>query len=287
MFPGTAVALLLTDAQISESIIPTAMAFCSLCLIASANYVINEWLDREFDKHHPIKKNRPSASGKVRGFYVAIEYSALVAGGLALAAQLPVEFIYFSILLLISGIAYNVTPIRTKDRVYLDVLSEAINNPLRFMLGWSAIVSSSLPPSSILLAYWMGGAFLMAIKRFAEYRHIGSPDQAGLYRRSFRFYTEESILVSAFFYGLCSSLFLGIFLIKYRIEFLFSFPFFALLFAWYLSIGLRSSSTAQTPEKLYRERRFIAYLVLLVCILIALFVVDIPYIDGLLEPSEY
>ena len=29
------------------------------------------------------------------------------------------------------GVAYNVPPVRTKDRAYLDVLSESVNNPLR------------------------------------------------------------------------------------------------------------------------------------------------------------
>lgn len=30
--------------------------FFATCFIASANYVINEWLDAEFDKYHPTKK---------------------------------------------------------------------------------------------------------------------------------------------------------------------------------------------------------------------------------------
>jgi len=43
------------------------------------------------------------------------------------------------------GLVYNVPPLRTKDRQYLDVLSESINNPLRFMLGWTAVIGSLLP----------------------------------------------------------------------------------------------------------------------------------------------
>jgi hypothetical protein len=35
------------------------------------------------------------------------------------------------------GIFYNVRPMRTKDRAYLDVISESINNPLRLMIGWA------------------------------------------------------------------------------------------------------------------------------------------------------
>ena len=32
------------------------LGILSICLLASSNYVINEWLDAEFDKFHPEKK---------------------------------------------------------------------------------------------------------------------------------------------------------------------------------------------------------------------------------------
>ena len=72
-------------------------------------------------------------------------------------------------LLLVMGLVYNVEPVRSKDKAYIDVLSESINNPLRLLLGWSAIIDSALPPISVLVSYWMGGAYLMAIKRYAEF----------------------------------------------------------------------------------------------------------------------
>ncbi len=287
MLPGVALAALLTQTELSAFFPTLLIAVFSTCLVASANYVINEWLDREFDRHHPLKSTRPSAAGRLEAKFIVLEYIILCAIGLGLATQVSTEFLTFSILLLAMGIAYNVKPFRTKDRVYLDVLSESINNPLRFLLGWFVVASHALPPSSVLLAYWTGGAFLMTVKRFAEYRFIGDPETAGLYRRSFRFYTEEKLLVSSLFYGMCSAFFLGIFLIKYRIEFIISFPFLALLFAWYLAIGFRSKSAAQTPEKLYREKKFIVFVILVVAVLTTLFIVDIPTIGWLVESVEY
>jgi 4-hydroxybenzoate polyprenyltransferase len=67
------------------------------------------------------------------------------------------------------GIFYNVRPFRTKELAYLDVLSESINNAIRLMIGWFIVTPVYLPPVTIVLGYWMGGAFLMATKRFAEY----------------------------------------------------------------------------------------------------------------------
>jgi hypothetical protein len=58
----------------------------------------------------------------------------------------------------------------------------------------SGVGSGVLPPASALLAYWMGGALLMAIKRYSEYRGIGDPARAALYRRSFARYTPRTRL---------------------------------------------------------------------------------------------
>jgi decaprenyl-phosphate phosphoribosyltransferase len=287
MGPGFVLALLFTGIKISNAIAPVFIAVLSTCLVTSANYVINEWLDAGYDHHHPTKWSRPSASGQVKARYVYLEYVLLSIAGLTLASLLTREFVIFSVFLLVMGLIYNVRPIRSKDRVYLDVLSESVNNPLRLLLGWSALISGSLPPSSIVIAYWMGGAFLMAVKRYAEFRAIGNAEQAGMYRRSFRYYTEEKLLLTSFFYALSSALFLGIFLIKYRIELLLSFPLFALLFVWYLAIGMKPYSQSQDPEKIYRERGFMAYVVFLGIVVMLLLIVDIPWLQFLVERLTY
>jgi hypothetical protein len=128
----------------------------------------------------------------------------------------------------------------------------------------------------------MGGAFLMATKRFAEYRLIGDPERAGLYRRSFKYYTENSLLISMFFYAITCAFFLGIFLIKNRIEMLVSFPFFALLFAWYLKIGLLKDSPVQGSEKLYTRKYFMTYLVLFAALICSLMFIDLPWLNWFL-----
>jgi 4-hydroxybenzoate polyprenyltransferase len=287
MLPGTALAILFLHIPLVRAVWPTLIAILSTCLLASANYVINEWLDAEFDRHHPRKRFRPSAAGRIKASLVALEYLALMGVGLALAALLSPEFVFWAVALLVMGVLYNVRPFRLKDKVYLDVLTESVNNPLRLLLGWSAIAPGILPPSSSLLTYWFGGAFLMAVKRYAEYRSIGNPKQAALYRRSLGYYTEKKLLLSAFFYALTSALFLGVFLIKYRIEFLLTFPLFALLFVWYLALGMRPHSTTQHPEKLYLEKGFLAYVVVLCVTVFVLFIVDIPSLQVLTESVIY
>lgn len=283
MLPGAALALVVDDQAGMEALPALALGVMSACLIASANYTINEYLDGEFDRYHPTKSARPTAQGRIKRQYVLVQYLALIVAGLGLASLLHPVFAYAAIFLLIMGILYNVKPVRTKDRAYVDVLSESINNPIRLVLGWAAISTIALPPSSLLLSYWMGGAYLMAMKRCAEYRMINDPARAAKYRKSFGVYTEQSLLLSSFFYALTSVFFLGIFLIKYRIEFILSFPFFALLFVWYQSIALRPNSTAINPEKLYLEPKFVGYVVFLVGLVLVLFLVEIPGLKYLID----
>src|SRR3546814_13859550 len=119
----------------------------------------------------------------------------------------------------------------------------------------------------------MGGAFLMTVKRFAEYRNItGSHGREALhlYRRSFRHYTEKRLLVVSFLYAQMAAFFLAVFLIKYRVEYLISFPLFALLFATYLWIGLKEDSTAQAPERLLKEPVLVTVVSGLVVVFVAL-----------------
>jgi decaprenyl-phosphate phosphoribosyltransferase len=261
------------------------LSLISVCLICSANYTINEWIDRDFDRHHPTKKKRPCVVKGLKPLGVYTQYAVLSVLGLFLAYQISSLFLLSSAFLLIMGILDNVPPFRTKERPYLDVLSESINNPIRFLLGWAIVVKYHLPPSSILLAYWMGGAFLMGIKRYAEYRSIGDRQTAVLYRKSFAGYTEEKLLVSCFFYAICSAFFTAIFLIKYRIEYLLLFPLIAGLFAWYLYIGLLPDSAAQFPEKMYKQKAFWSYVGMIAIATMALTFIDMPSLKILLNNS--
>lgn len=285
VLPGILVAGLILDSWQDLSLSRTLLALLATGLAASANYTINEYLDAPSDRFHPVKQHRPGALGLLDGRIIALQYLLLAVAALALGLGVGLLFTFTLGVLLLMGGLYNVRPFRLKDRVYLDVLSESLNNPLRFLLGWFVMVDDLLPPSSILIAYWMGGAFLMAVKRHVEYRQINDPELAGAYRLSFRGYTPNRLLLSAFFYAVSSSFFLAIFLIKYRIEFLLAFPLFSALFTWHLALGLNwtCDSDAQ-PENLHSDRRFMAFTIALGLICLLLMFVDLPWLKILLEP---
>lgn len=285
ILPGIAVAILLLDeSQRSINALYIIIGFLSTCFIASANYVINEWLDAEFDKFHPTKKNRPVVGGNVKFKYVMIEYFLFAVLGLLLSMCINYLFFAMEVWLLVMGLIYNVKPIRSKDIIFLDVLSESVNNMIRLLLGWFIITDCVLPPVSILIGYWMAGAFLMGTKRLAEYRMIGNPEIAGLYRKSFKYYTEKTLFGSSFFYALCATFCIGIFLVKYRIEYVVAMPFMFLLFAYYVMMAFNEDSAVQKPEKLYKEKKLLLIVALVIVIFIALTFIDIPSLHGFSTP---
>jgi 4-hydroxybenzoate polyprenyltransferase len=283
ILPGYLIALLFSGVPISQTFIDLCFGGVAICLVASSNYVLNDWLDAVFDRHHPVKKQRPTVARKLSRRIVYTEYVLLALGGFWVGALVSLPFVFALVALWIQGIIYNVRPLRTKEVAYLDVLSESINNPIRLFAGWFVVCSAPIPPSSLIISYWMGGAFLMAVKRYAEYRYISDKPTAARYRKSFAVYTDESLLISAFFYGACSALFFGVFMVIHKAELVFSLPLLALLFTWYLHLGMKPDSPAQRPEKLYQERGFLLYLLFVVAVTSLLLWLELPVLGRLLE----
>jgi 4-hydroxybenzoate polyprenyltransferase len=263
----------------------TVIGLIAICLIASSNYTLNEILDAPHDRFHPTKHTRPVPAGRVRIGLAYAQWLVLIMIGMALALQISLPFALSGFALWIMGCVYNVPPVRSKDQPYVDVLSEAINNPLRMLAGWFIVTDQTLAPASLLLSYWMIGCYFMALKRFAEVRSIGDAGRAASYRRSFAYYTEDRLIVAVMFYAAAAMLFFGAFCMRYRLELIFAFPAIALVMAMYLRTALKANSAAQNPEHLYRERGLMSAVVLAVVVMLVLLRVDLPSMHRLFVPT--
>ena len=284
--PGIVLAMAMTGSSLSPRLATRILiGLAASTLIACSNYVINEILDAPFDRLHPIKKNRPAASGLVHLGWGYAQWIVMMLAGMALGAQLGRGFLMSAAALWIMGCIYNIQPVRSKDIPYIDVLSESINNPLRFCLGWYSVVTAMLPPASLLVSYWMLGCYFMSLKRFSEYRQIADPAAAAGYRTSFRWYSEESLLNSATFYAAACMLFFGAFMMRYRIELILSFPVVAWLMAVYFSLSFRHESAVQNPERLYREPSLMVPLCICVALIALLLFVNVPWIATIFPRS--
>ena len=282
--PGLILAFLLRGQHASLAIWPIIAGFLVAVVIASSNYVINEYLDREFDIHHPTKSARAAVQSEMRGSIIVLQWGVLVVVGCLLAASASWLMLWVAVTFALQGVLYNVRPLRTKDIAYLDVVSESINNPLRLLLGWVMIDPHTLPPSSLIIAYWSGGAFLMGTKRLSEYRQIVTAQGKSLlvrYRKSFAGYTEMSLAASCMVYALVSGMTLAVFFVKYRIEYVLVLPFIAVLFGHYLALSMQPDSTAQRPERLFDEWRLLLMVAAVVLMFGICTVARMPFLDPL------
>lgn len=87
------VPLLLTPSALSWPAIGAAlMGVAAFCLVASAVYVMNDYMDREADRLHPEKRFRPLASGTVPVPVALGLLALLVGGGFTIAVSLSTHF---------------------------------------------------------------------------------------------------------------------------------------------------------------------------------------------------
>ena len=287
MFPGVAIALSFNSIPYEKvltvgTLRSVVISFFALCIASSANYTINEWLDRSFDQIHPYKNHRVASKYKFSAKAVYFQYAILI---LIVLVTFPFQakFTYlFVATLLIMGVLYNVRPIRLKDRIYMDVISESINNPIRLAIGWHSIMPDKPVPASAFLSFWGIGIFLMSLKRYSEMVVINDPKLLGQYRKSFLKWTPEKLIVFTFFGGMIAASFIGVLLVRYRIEYILVLPSFIWIFVEYLKISLKLDPASFAPEKLMAKTK-LQLLALLVLAAFLLFTfVDISLLDKII-----
>lgn len=275
ILPGLLIAISVFPQSIRpELLIQILFVFLAAGLIASSNYVINEVLDAPFDALHPTKRYRPTPSGHVKISLAYMQWILLMLVGVGMAAWVSSVLAWIMLWLWVMGCIYNIPPLRAKDIPYVDVLVESINNPIRLLIGWYIVSPPVQIPVSLLISYWMIGAYLMAIKRFAEMRDISQNISAKQYRKSFAYYTEQNLLVSIMFYAAASMLFFGAFVMRYRLELILSFPLIAFIMAMYLNLAFKEDGVAQAPEKLWKEVPLM--IASLLCLVLMVFLMNYP-----------
>lgn len=228
------------------------------CLIASANYILNEILDAPFDAMHPTKRHRGIPAGKVKIWKLWWMKAGLIVSAFAFAWLCDFNWAYHTALalLLLSGVVYNVPPLRLKDRAFMDVIAESFNNPIRLWLGYYALVSPKhVPPLSIVLAWWFFGALLMTGKRYSEFRFIGDAELSGKYRRSFQVYTEKSLILAMITYANLFCFCTGVAMAVYpRLnDLVLVFPLIVLAVIAYFQHAMKEETARLEPEQLLQN----------------------------------
>ncbi len=124
------------DLSNPTSLYRAALAVVAFCLASSATYLLNDVLDRDADRLHPRKRNRPVASGAL-SVRAALTTSAILAAfGVGLSVALGWRFLLAVLAYLAITLTYTLW---LKHEVILDVMGIAAGFVVRVVAGAVAI----------------------------------------------------------------------------------------------------------------------------------------------------
>src|SRR5476651_1838363 len=117
--PGIVLAGLLRGVHTGSLALSIVSGFAAAVCVASANYVINEWLDREFDKFHPTKSRRSAVQRNLNREYDLLDWGILLGVGFACATAAGMPMLAIVVVFATPGTVDSVGPLGTKDKPYL------------------------------------------------------------------------------------------------------------------------------------------------------------------------
>lgn len=161
-----------------------ALAFVSLCLVASGTYMLNDVRDADADRRHPQKRRRPIASGAVPVPLALTAGAALIILGLAGAWVLGPAFLTAVAVYVTLSLLYTAW---LKDVAVLDIVVIASFFVIRAAAGGFAV---DVPISRwFLIVASFGSLFVVAGKRHGERLELGAA--SGSIRATLGTYTDD------------------------------------------------------------------------------------------------
>jgi 4-hydroxybenzoate polyprenyltransferase len=176
------------------------LGFASFCMIASAVYILNDFNDRESDRLHPTKKQRPLATGDANVVVSMILMVALLCGGLSLAWHLNFNFLILLLTYYMLNVAYT---LHLKNIPILDIFIVASGFLFRIYSG--GILANIYVSHWLAIMVFLLSLFLALAKRRDDL--IIRVDNQFI-RKSSRNYNLE-------FVNACLSAFSGIIIVAY------------------------------------------------------------------------
>ncbi len=160
------------------------LAFLLFGLVSGCMYVFNDILDRKKDRLHPVKKDRPIASGRLGARVAFVAALVLLVGMLLLIARFNREFFLITVFYVAMNVLYSLF---LKSVVIIDIMVIALGFVLRVMIG-GAVNAIVLYPW-ILISTFLLAIFLALIKRRQELLKIQELHPEQVTRKTLQSYT--------------------------------------------------------------------------------------------------
>jgi len=165
----------------------TIWAFIVFCLLSSSSYLINDVVDVEKDKLHPVKKNRPIARGDLSQTFAILIAFILLFSGLSISIFINISFFWISFVFILLQYTYSFF---LKKKAIIDIVGIAFFFILRAYAG--EVATGYHLPIWIMLAVIFLSLFLASGKRRTELGNTGVTTRsalAGYGKNLLNFYT--------------------------------------------------------------------------------------------------
>ena len=143
-----------------SSFINASIVFLLFSFIASSVYILNDYMDIEEDKKHPIKKFRPLASGKISKKTAKILFLGISTSTLIISFFYNINLFYILFLYFLLNIAYS---LKLKHIALVDIFIIATGFLLRLFAG-SSVLDIYLSMWIIIMTFLLA-LFLALAKR--------------------------------------------------------------------------------------------------------------------------
>ena len=225
-------------------------------LMRSAGCIVNDILDKEFDKKVTRTKNRPLASGKI-SWQLAFVY-ALILCFCALLVLL--NFNLFTILLALGSMPLAFTYPLMKRYTYWPQLFLGITFNYGLVLGWTSI---SEEINLIPIIFYFGAIFwTLGYDTIYGYQDIKDDEIIGLKSTSIKFKGKAKLFLLICYIILISSLILGGYLMNFNfIYFLFLLVPLTHLFIY--QIRLFEKDNPGICLRLFKSNNFFGFIILI------------------------
>ena len=178
-FPPFLGGTLISDCLVPRSIFP----FFAFCMASSATYILNDFFDKENDRHHPEKRTRPIASGQVSATSAWLFATALLICSVLIARNVSTTFLVIMAAYFVVSLAYSAS---LKDIALVDIFCISACFLLRLQAGGAAFnVAIS---EWLFLSVFLLSVFLSTGKRLAEKQSLG--DAAHHHRKALSAYPK-------------------------------------------------------------------------------------------------
>lgn len=144
-------------------------AFFIMCLLSSSSYMLNDLLDYQNDKKHPLKKLRPIPSGKIKKNEASFLVFLLSSTGLMLSLFYSLPFFLVCFAFLFIHFLYSLF---LKNYPLYDIFSISLSFVLRALAG--EVATGFHIPIWLILTIFFLSLFMATVKRHAELTKFGS-----------------------------------------------------------------------------------------------------------------